>query len=89
MSYLAAAGVLALSGRANGPPESGSGLPVADLAASVYGLAAILAALYVRGADRPGARLDISMTDCLLHLLNSRLAQFNYKKVDDVLLSAA
>lgn len=84
LNYLAAAGVTALSGRANGPPEHGYGIPVADLAGSLYGLAATLAALEQRHRSGRGQWLDVSITDCLVHMMNPRIGQFTAKGLSNL-----
>jgi CoA:oxalate CoA-transferase len=76
INYLAAAGVSALSGRLRGAPEHTYGLPVADLAGALYGLVSVLAALQQRQRTSRGQWLDVSVTDCLLHMMNPRLGQF-------------
>ncbi|MFP5476993.1 MAG: CoA transferase, partial [Gammaproteobacteria bacterium] len=48
INYLAAAGVMALSGEPGGPPAPGFGLPAADLCGAMYALSATLAALLQR-----------------------------------------
>ncbi|MGH2523092.1 MAG: CaiB/BaiF CoA transferase family protein, partial [Anaerolineales bacterium] len=76
LNYLAASGVTALSGRAGEAPEHGYGIPVADLSGSLYGLAATLAALAQRQRTGRGQWLDVSITDCLAHMMNPRIGQF-------------
>lgn len=76
LNYLAAAGVTALSGRASEAPEHSYGIPVADLSGSLYGLAATLAALQQRQRTGKGQWLDVSITDCLVHMMNPRIGQF-------------
>lgn len=75
INYLAASGSLALAGGEGTPAFA---LPVADLAGSVYALAAINAALFQRERTGRGQRLDVSLTDCMLHWLNTRLATFRH-----------
>jgi crotonobetainyl-CoA:carnitine CoA-transferase CaiB-like acyl-CoA transferase len=84
LNYLAAAGVTALSGRAAEAPEHGYGIPVADLSGSLYGLAAILAALQQRHRTGRGQWLDVSITDCLVHMMNPRIGQFIAKNQTDL-----
>ncbi|MET0542295.1 MAG: CoA transferase [Variovorax sp.] len=76
LNYLAASGVTALSGRAGEPPEHGYGIPVADLSGALYGLASTLAALQQRHRTGRGQWLDVSITDCLVHMMNPRIGQF-------------
>ncbi len=79
LNYLASAGVTSLCGELGGPPQHGIGLPVADLGGAMYALSAILAALYQRERSGEGQYLDVSMTDCIAHWLNTRkgVCQFN------------
>lgn len=79
LNYLAAAGVTALSGRAGEPPEHSYGIPVADLSGALYGLASTLAALQQRHVTQRGQWLDVSITDCLMHMMNARIGQFEAK----------
>lgn len=79
LNYLAAAGVTAISGRAAEAPEHGYGLPVADLSGALYALVSVLAALQQREHTGRGQWLDVSITDCLLHMMNPRLGQFAVK----------
>ena len=76
INYLAAAGATALSGRAGEAPEHSYGIPVADLSGALYGLSSLLAALYQRQRTGRGQWLDVSITDCLVHMLNPRIGQF-------------
>mgnify|MGYP003583908458 CR=1 FL=1 len=84
LNYLAASGVTALSGRAGEAPEHGYGIPVADLSGSLYGLAATLAALQQRHRTGQGQCLDVSITDCLAHMMNPRIGQFVAKGQADL-----
>lgn len=72
LNYLASAGVTSLCGSPGEPPRHGIGLPIADLGGAVYGLSALLAALFQRERDDIGQYLDVSMTDCMAHWLNPR-----------------
>ncbi|MEC9435546.1 MAG: CoA transferase [Pseudomonadota bacterium] len=72
LNYLATAGMTSLCGAPDGPPRHGIGAPVADLGGAVYGLSAILAALFQRERTGAGQYLDLSMTDCVAHMLNAR-----------------
>lgn len=73
INYLAAAGVLAVSGQPSGGPELGIGLPVADLGGAMYALSATLAALLQRQHSGRGQHLDVALADCALHWMNPRL----------------
>ena len=76
INYLAAAGVLAVSGAPEGPPEQSFGLPVADLCGSMYALSSTLAALFQREHTGQGQYLDVALAECVLHWMNPRLGAF-------------
>ncbi len=76
INYLAAAGVLAVSGTPDGPPAQSFGLPVADLCGTMYGLSATLAALFQRQTTGRGQYLDVALADCALHWMNPRLGAY-------------
>jgi crotonobetainyl-CoA:carnitine CoA-transferase CaiB-like acyl-CoA transferase len=76
INYLAAAGVLAVSGEAGGEPALGAGLPVADLCGAMYALSSTLAALFQRESTGVGQHLDVSLADCALHWMNPRLGTY-------------
>lgn len=76
INYLAAAGVLAISGAPGGPPEQSFGLPVADLCGSMYALSSTLAALFQREHTGQGQYLDVALAECVLHWMNPRLGAF-------------
>lgn len=81
INYLAASGSLAL-GPSDGTPAFA--VPVADLGGAVYALAAVNAALYQRERTGRGQRLDVSLTDCMLHWMNTRLATFRRTGANDL-----
>ncbi len=76
INYLAAAGVLAVSGEAGGQPALGVGLPIADLCGAMYALSSTLAALFQRENTGLGQHLDVSLADCALHWMNPRLGTY-------------
>jgi CoA:oxalate CoA-transferase len=76
INYLAAAGVLAVSGVPGGGPAQSFGLPVADLCGAMYALSSTLAALYQRGHTGQGQHLDVSLADCALHWMNPRVGAY-------------
>lgn len=85
INYLAASGSLALTSAGTG----GSGapafaVPVADLGGAVYALAAVNAALFQRERSGRGQRLDVSLTDCMLHWMNTRLVAFRHNGAHDL-----
>ena len=57
------AGLLAVTGSPEQPAKAG--IPVADIAAGMYALSSILAALYRRAQEGAGATLDITMFESL------------------------
>ncbi|MES2363268.1 MAG: CaiB/BaiF CoA-transferase family protein [Pseudomonadota bacterium] len=73
INYLAKAGALAIPSHWGEAPRR-SGLPVADLSASLYAAINILAALRVRDAGARGAHIDLSITDSVLHWSQIRYA---------------
>lgn len=76
INYLAAAGVLAVSGTPGGAPAQSFGLPVADLCGAMYAMSATLAALFQRQSTGQGQHLDVSLADCALHWMNPRLGAY-------------
>lgn len=76
INYLAAAGVLSISGDHRGPPAQSLGLPVADLAGAMAALSSILAAVYQRTHSGRGQHLDVAIVDSVLHWMNPRLGMF-------------
>jgi crotonobetainyl-CoA:carnitine CoA-transferase CaiB-like acyl-CoA transferase len=77
INYIAAAGVLAMCGPANGAPMV-PGVQIADLAgAGLWGATAILGALVGRERTGSGAHLDISMTEGSLALLAAELGNLD------------
>lgn len=73
INYLAAAGVVGMAVKDDGASPS-FGVPVADLAGATYALAAVQTALLHRVRSERGQHLDISLTDCVAHWMNPRLA---------------
>ncbi|MBB1633427.1 CaiB/BaiF CoA-transferase family protein [Cupriavidus sp. UME77] len=76
INYLAAAGVLAVSGTPGGAPAQSFGLPVADLCGAMYAMSSTLAALFQRQITGQGQHLDVSLADCALHWMNPRLGAY-------------
>ena len=73
LNYLATAGVVGMAMKDGvGPPSFG--VPVADLAGATYALAAVQTALLHRVRTGAGQHLDISLTHCVAHWMNPRLA---------------
>lgn len=71
----AAAGVMSVNGEAHGPPLK-VGIPIGDTCSALYAVIGILAAIVRKRAGGPGARLDLSLHDCLVGLLANHAAYF-------------
>jgi crotonobetainyl-CoA:carnitine CoA-transferase CaiB-like acyl-CoA transferase len=77
LNYVALAGVLAMGGMAGGAPLL-PGVQIADLAGgALWGLVALLAALFARQRGAGGAHLDVSMTEGALALLAAELGSWD------------
>lgn len=72
VNYLSQVGATALCGEPGGPPSHTIGLPIADLGAAVYGIAAVLGALFQRERTGRGQFLDLAIADCMAHWVNPR-----------------
>jgi CoA:oxalate CoA-transferase len=81
INYLAASGSLALT---SGDGATAFAVPVADLGGAVYALAAVNAALFQRERSGHGQRLDVALTDCMLHWMNTRLVAFRHNGAHDL-----
>lgn len=77
VNYLAVAGLLSISGEPDGPPQAGGGVPVADLAASLFATQAILAALLLRDRTGSGSTIEVPIAAAALKLLEPRLAEYD------------
>jgi len=74
-------GTMSITGAPGGEPTR-CGVSIGDLAAALYAVSAILAALRVRDRDGTGAHLDIAMLDCQVAMLEDALARYSvYRKV--------
>lgn len=82
INYLAAAGVVALAST-DAAPSPSFGVPMADLNAAMYALAALNAALLQRERSGLGQRIDVSITDCALHWMNARLPVLRHAGAHD------
>ena len=73
----AASGSIDITGPHGDPrvPPCRWGVPIGDIAASLYAVIGILAALAVRDRDGIGQRVGVSMLDCLLALSTYRAPQ--------------
>jgi crotonobetainyl-CoA:carnitine CoA-transferase CaiB-like acyl-CoA transferase len=74
-------GTMSITGYPGGEPVR-CGVSIGDLAAALYGVIAILAALRLREHTGIGQHLDIAMLDCQVALLEDALARYStYRKV--------
>ena len=73
----AASGSIDITGPHDDPdvPPCRWGVPIGDMAASLYAVIGILAALAVRDRDGSGERVSVSMLDCLLAISTYRAPQ--------------
>jgi len=67
----AMSGVMSITGPPAGDPYR-AGIPVADIASSMYAVQAVLAALFARERGAGGEYIDVSMLDCTLSWLTVR-----------------
>lgn len=77
LNYLAASGLLSVSGEPSGRPYPGGGVPVADLAGSLFATQGILAALLLRQQTGVGSRFDVPLAAASLKLSEPRLAEYD------------
>jgi CoA:oxalate CoA-transferase len=68
-------GVMSLTGHAGGPPTR-VGTSIGDLAAGLFALSGIGAALYHRERTGEAQKLDIAMLDCQVALLENAIARY-------------
>jgi CoA:oxalate CoA-transferase len=69
-------GTMSITGSPDGEPTR-CGVSIGDLAAALYGVVAILAALRARDLTGFGQHLDIAMLDCQVAWLEDALARFS------------
>lgn len=67
----ALSGVMSITGPADGIPHR-AGVPIGDIAASMYAVQSIVLALYQRERTGTGEHIDVSMLDCLTTWLTVR-----------------
>jgi crotonobetainyl-CoA:carnitine CoA-transferase CaiB-like acyl-CoA transferase len=67
----ALSGVMSITGPEDGKPHR-AGVPIGDIAASMYAVQSIVLALYERERTGEGQHLDVSMLDCLATWLTVR-----------------
>lgn len=75
MIVQAMSGGMSLTGEVDGPPVR-SGIPLGDLAAGMYGVIGILAALAERDRSGRGRAVDVAMLDCQIAMLSYQAAYF-------------
>jgi crotonobetainyl-CoA:carnitine CoA-transferase CaiB-like acyl-CoA transferase len=75
INYLALSGILSLTGEKNGPPIV-PGIPIADIAGSMFGIMGILLAVISRQKNGRGQFVDISMFDGVVSWLTIQAARF-------------
>jgi CoA:oxalate CoA-transferase len=75
MIVQALSGGMSLTGEADGPPVR-SGIPLGDIAAGMYGVIGILAAVIERGQTGRGKLIDVGMLDCQVAMLSYQAAYF-------------
>ena len=77
LNYLAASGLLSVSGEPSGRPYPGGGVPLADLAGSLFATQGILAALLLRQQTGAGSRLVVPLAAAALKLSEPRMAEYD------------
>ena len=75
MIVQAMSGSMSLTGEPEGPPVR-MGIPLGDIAAGMYGVIGILAALAERDRTGRGKLIDISMLDCQVAMLSYQAAYY-------------
>ena len=75
MIVQAMSGGMSLTGEP-GRPAVRAGIPIGDLAAGMYGVIGVLAALQERHATGKGRQVDISMLDCQVAMLSYQAAYY-------------
>lgn len=73
MIVQAMSGAMSLTGEPDGPPVR-SGIPLGDIAAGMYGVIGILAAVSERERSGRGKLIDVSMLDCQVAMLSYQAA---------------
>jgi CoA:oxalate CoA-transferase len=68
-------GVMSLTGHPGGPPTR-VGTSIGDIAAGLFALSSIGAALYHRGRTGEAQKIDIAMLDCQVALLENAIARY-------------
>lgn len=68
-------GIMSITGWPNSPPTR-VGISLGDITASLYTAIGINAALYQRSSTGEGQKIDVSMLDCQVAILENALARF-------------
>ena len=69
-------GTMSITGAPEGEPTR-NGVSMGDLAAGLYGVVAVLAALRIRELSGEGQHLDVAMLDCQVALIEAALVRFS------------
>ncbi len=72
----ALSGMMSINGQADGPPTR-VGTSIGDLGAGLYAALAIVSAVHERARTGEGSRVDISMLDCQVALLESHYMRYS------------
>lgn len=72
----AMSGMMSITGQENKSPTR-VGAPVGDMTAALYGVIGIMGALYRRKERGTGERIDISMLDCQISILENAIMRYN------------
>ena len=68
-------GIMSVTGHPGGPPTR-SGMSIGDIGAGLYTAVAVNAALFARASSGKGSKVDISMFDCQLALLENAAMRY-------------
>lgn len=68
-------GIMSLTGHPNSPPTR-VGTSVSDIVAALFTAIGIVAALFDRKIDNPGRKIDVSMLDCQIAILENAVARY-------------
>lgn len=68
-------GIMSVTGQPGGPPTR-VGTSIGDLGAGLFTAIGVMAALHARGSSGEGLRVDVSMLDCQVALLENAIARF-------------
>jgi len=75
MVVQAMGGIMSLTGQPNSPPTR-VGTSIGDIVAALFTAIGIVSALYDRRAGGPGRKIDVSMLDCQVAILENAVARF-------------